>query len=302
MKSLNFIACAVLALFVAGASPAAAKVDVVAANQDLAWVTQSVGGNLVSVDYIARGDQDPHQIEPRPSQVVKLAHADLLVRIGMDLDLWLDSLIRASGNGKISASGRGYVDASRNIKALEVPTGKLDPSKGDIHIYGNPHYLFAPTNLRVVARNVADGLERVDPGNKAAYEANYAKMMDQLQDQLKKWSAQLAGDKGKPVVTYHRSLGYFLNEFGLKDAGNVEPRPGLEPTPGHVNSLANDMKSGNVKVIIAENFRPRRYSDLLARLSGAKLVVIPAGVGAEKGINDYWTFIGTVVNRVAEAL
>jgi zinc/manganese transport system substrate-binding protein len=302
MKTFTIFALSVLALTCAGIAPASAKVSVVAANQDLAWFTQTIGGNNVSVDYIARGDQDPHHIEPRPSQVAKLSRADMVVRIGMDLDLWLDSLIRAAANGKVNPGAKGYVDASRGIHALEVPTVKLDPSKGDIHVYGNPHYLFAPTNALIVARNIEEGLERVDPANKGTYEANLKALDGRIREGIKRWNAKMAADKGKPVVTYHKSLVYFLNEFGLREAGNVEPKPGLEPTPGHVSQLAAEMKSKGVKVILMESFRARRYADLLARESGAKVVVIPGAIGGEKGIDDYFKFIDTVIDRVAGSL
>jgi len=293
---------AALAAVIAGAAPASAKGNVVAANQDLAWVTQAVGGSRVSVEYIAAGGQDPHTIEARPSQVVRIARADLIVRIGMDLDLWFDSLLRTAGNSKVLPDGRGYVDASRGIRALEIPSGKLDPSKGDIHIYGNPHYLFAPANLRIVARNIADGLKRVDSSGGPAYEDGFNQLMARLNDALPRWKARLATDRGKSVVTYHKSLVYFLNEFGLKEFGNVEPKPGLEPTPGHVAGVAKDMREAGVTVILAENFRPRRFSELLARQCGGKLVIIPGGIGAEKGIDDYFAFMDAIVDRVAAAL
>ncbi|MFN3653434.1 MAG: metal ABC transporter substrate-binding protein [Armatimonadota bacterium] len=301
-KTLKIAALALVALAAGGARPAAAKVDVVAANQDLAWVVRAVGGNQVSVDYLASSNQDPHLIDPRPSQVVKLARADMAVRIGMDLDLWFDSLIRASGNSKILPGKSGYVDASRGVKPLEVPQGKLDPSRGDLHVFGNPHYFFGPSNLIVVAENVKDGLQRVDPSNGSSYQSNFQSLMSRLNDAIKGWKAQLAADRGKKVVTYHRSLVYFLNNFDLVQAGNVEPRPGIEPTPGHVARMASEMKQGGVKVILTESFRPRRYSDLLARQSGGVVVAIPGGVGAEKGLDDYFKFMDAVVTRVAAAL
>jgi zinc/manganese transport system substrate-binding protein len=302
MKPLHTLLACALAAILGAPAPASAKINVVAANQDLAWVTSAIGGSRVSVDYLARSGEDAHHVDPRPSQVVKLSRADAVVRIGMDLDLWFDALIRASGNGKIVRDARGYIDASVGVKALEVPGGKLDPSRGDIHIYGNPHYMFGPDNLRVVARNVTNGLKRVDSGGSAAYEASYSSLMNRLNQAMQGWKAKLAGDRGKALVTYHKSLVYFLDEFGLKEFGNVEPRPGLEPTPGHVAQLAARMKQAGVKVILAENFRPRRFSDLLAQQSGAQVVVIPAGVGAERGLDDYFAFMQAVVDRVAAAL
>lgn len=286
----------------AAPAPAAARVNALTANQDLAWLTGAIGGNRVSVDYFASSNQDPHVVEPRPSQVARLARADLLVRIGMDLDLWLDSLIRASANGKVSPGGRGYVDASQGISPLEVPAGKLDPSRGDIHVYGNPHYFSGPSNLRTVARNVANGLKRVDPAGAAQYESNLAALLSRMEGALPQWKARLAGARSRAVVTYHKSLAYFLAEFGLREVANVEPRPGLEPTPGHVNSVAREMKQAGVTVILTESYRPRRFADLLARLSGGKVVVLPGGIGAEKGMDDYFSYMEAMVNRVADAL
>jgi len=296
------ILLAALAALATQAAPASAKVAVVAVNQDLAWVVGAIGGTHVAVDYLARSDQDAHLVDPRPSQVVKLARADLLVRIGMDLDMWLDPLIQAAANRRIAPGGSGYVDASRGVRVLEAPSGKLDASMGDIHVYGNPHYFFGPANLRAVARNVTDGLIRVEPGRRATYEAGFSGLMTRLQDARSRWGARMAPHRGAPVVTYHKSLVYFLSEFGLKEAGNVEPRPGLEPTPGHVSNLAREMKQAGVKVILTENFRPRRFADLLARQSGAQVVVIPGGVGAIKGADDYFSFMDMVVDRVSAAL
>jgi zinc/manganese transport system substrate-binding protein len=296
------VAGAAFAAFGASALPASAKVDVVTADQTLAWVVGDIGGKNVSVEYFASSNQDPHTVEPRPSQVAKLQNADMLVRIGMDLDLWLDSLIRAAGNGKIAPGGRGYVDASRGLRPLEVPSGKLDPSKGDLHVYGNPHYLFGPSNLRVAARNVTEGLKRVDSANAATYEANFKDMMEKLQSSLATWKARLSPDKKKQVVTYHKSLIYFLAEFGIIEAGNVEAKPGLEPTPGHIAEVAREMKADGVKAILMESYRSRRFADLLARQSGGTVVLVPGGVGAEKGLNDYFSFMGAIVDRVAAAL
>ena len=299
MKNLKIVAFSLLALCTAGARPASARVNVMAADQNLAWFTQTIGGKNVTVDYLASSTEDPHHVEPRPSQVAKLSHADLVVRIGMDLDLWLDSLLRAAANGKVSPGGKGYVDASRGIHVLEIPTGKLDPSKGDIHVFGNPHYIFGPQNMPTVARNITDGLDRVDPANKSTYEANYNELVGRLHEAIQRWQAKMAPDKGKPVVAYHKSLVYLLHEFGLREFGNVEPKPGLEPTPGHISELSGQMKADHVRLILAENFRPRRFSDLLAREAGAKVVAIPGGIGGEKGLNDYFAFMDAIVNRIA---
>lgn len=301
MKILRLTILAVFAALLTGARPAAAKVDVMASNQDLAWVVKAIGGKNVTVDYLADSNQDPHLIDPRPSQVVKLSRTDLVVRIGLDLDLWLDSLIRAAGNSKIVQGAGGYVDASRGIQLLQIPQGKLDPSRGDLHIYGNPHYFAGPSNLRIVARNVTDGLKRVDGPRAAEYEANFNALAARLKEALPRWKARLAPAKGKAVVAFHQSLIYFLTEFGIREFAQVEPRPGLEPTMGHIANLAKSMKGDNVGVIISEKYRQRRFTDLLARQSGAKVVILPGGISGEKGLDDYFTYMDAMVNRVADA-
>ena len=301
MKALKWIALAAL-VFGTASAPAQAKVDVVAATQDLAWLTKAVGGNNVSVEYLAGSNQDPHSVDPRPSQVARLSRADAVVRIGMDLDLWFEPLLRAAGNGKITRGGRGYIDASRGIRVLEVPSGKLDPSQGDIHVHGNPHYFYSPTQVDTAAANIRDGLKRVDPGQASTYDAGYSAFVAKLNDAVKGWRAKLAPHRGKGVVTYHKSLIYFLTDFGLKQVDEVEPKPGLEPTAGHVAAVARGMKAQGIKAILTESWRSRRFADLLARQSGGQVVVLPGGIGAQKGVDDYFTLIGTWVDRVASAL
>jgi zinc/manganese transport system substrate-binding protein len=300
MKSLRYLTLVALSALMT--TPAHAVVRVVAATDTLAWAVKSIGGNHVQVDALAHGDQDPHQINARPSQVVKLAQADMLVRIGMDLDLWLDPLIDAARNPKTSRGAKGYVDAHLGLRPLEVPSGKLDPSMGDIHLYGNPHYEFDPVVMKnVVAKNVLDGLSRVDPANAATYRANYAALVQRLDEATQRWVAKLRPFRGKQIVTYHKTFPYLLARFGLEEFDSVEPKPGIEPSAGHVAEVARNMKQSGVKVILTEDYRSRRFSDLLARQSGGVVVSIPAGVG-DKTAKDYFTLMDTIVDRLAQAL
>lgn len=300
MKAFRLLVCAALALGLGGAAPASAAVKVVASSQDLGWLTKELGGGQASVSFLCSSNQDPHRVEPRPSQVLEISKADMVVRVGMDLDLWFDALIRASGNGKIQPGAKGYVDASQGFAKLEVPTGKLDPSKGDIHVFGNPHYFTGPFQIPYVARNIAEGLKRVDPAHAKDYEANYQTFAKRVSTEFVGWRDKMKALKGAKVVTYHKSMPYFLSAFGLTEFGNVEPKPSLEPTPAHVADLASRMKAAGVKVILTENWRPRRFADLLASQSGAKVVVVPFGIGSE-GVNDYFQLIGTWVDRVSKA-
>ena len=285
-----------------GATPAAAKVSVIATYSDLAWVAQQVGGNLVTVESLCRGNQDPHKIVPRPSQVARMARAKLLVRIGMDLDLWTDGLIVAARNSRIARGGAGYVDCSQNIRKLDVPTVKLDPSKGDIHVYGNPHYTLDPVNLMRAAASIRAGLERVDPKHAATYQANEKALDAKLRARLAGWEKEMAPFRGRGIVLYHEQWIYFLTRFGLKRFAEVEPKPGLEPTAGHVAFVAGQMKAKGVKVILTASYKPRKFSQLLARQAGGAVVSVPGAVGGEKGVDDYFTLMDTIIARLSAAL
>jgi len=289
-------------LLVAGSSLAQAKVRIVATTTDLMDIARNVGGDRVEVSVLSRGMDNPHVVEPRPSQVMKLTHADLLLRIGMDLDMWVDGLIDAARNGKIARGSRGYVDCSTGIRRLEIPTGRLDPSMGDIHVYGNPHYWLDPENGKIIARNVLNALQRTDPTNAEHYAANYRRYASEIDERTRAWEQLLGRFRGAKVVTYHKSFIYFLKRFGLTEFGNVEPKPGIPPSPSHVSELIRDMKASGVKAIIMEPFYEKKYPDLIARSTGAKVVIVPPSVNSIKGMDTYLEVIDAVVRRVAEAL
>jgi len=231
MKKI-LMALAALALT---AGPAAAKLKVMTTTSDLAWLTQRIGGDRVSVESISTGDQDLHFVEPRPSMVVKLRRADMLVRIGLDQDMWADSLVAAARNGKIVYGAPGYVDTSVGIKVLQVPTGRVDAAMGDIHIFGNPHYWLDPANSAIMARNIAAGLARLDPSGAPVYEANLTSYKKELDARLEKWREAMAPLKGTKIVTYHNSWIYFAGAFGLEIVENIEPKPGIPPSPAHID-------------------------------------------------------------------
>jgi zinc/manganese transport system substrate-binding protein len=232
---------------------------------------------------------------------LELSRAKLFVRVGMDLDLWADDLLTAARNAAILRGASGYVDCSLGVKKLEVPTGRVDPSMGDVHIYGNPHYLFDPANAKIAARNILEGLKRVDPANTQEYQRGYEAFVQRVDEHLNRWHQILAPYKGTLVVVYHKSLPYFLQRFGLQELATVEPKPGIPPSPGYLREVIARMKNAGCKVILIEHFRPRRFPDAIARETGAKVVVLPAAVGAE-GTTDYFSMIDAMVNRIAAAL
>ena len=287
---------------IAGACPSRAAVDVITTDTNLANIATYVGGNRVHVESLSRGVDDPHQVDPRPSMVVKLSRARLFARTGMDLDLWADGVLDKSGNRAVMKSGPGYVDCSNGIRVQEIPPATLDPSMGDIHVYGNPHYLMDPANAIVVAGNVAAGLIRVDPAGKAAYTRNYENFANEIKSHLNGWRSQLAPYRGDYVTTYHRGWVYFMRRFGLREFGALEPKPGIPPSPGHVNNLIQGMKTDKVNAMLVEDFRSRRYPDLIAQKTGAKVAYVPLAVGGEPGITNYFLLFNAIVSRLATAL
>lgn len=293
------ISSTLLALIATGA---AAKIQVVTTTQDLADIARTVGGNKVSVTGIAPGNADPHYVEPRPSMVNSLRNADVLVKIGLDQDIWIQGLIDAARNRKIVAGAPGHIDASRGIKVLEIPTEKLDPSMGHIHIHGNPHYWLDPMNGKIVAKNIAAGLSKLSPADASYFEQNSNEFAKALDAAMVRWQKAMAPHKGTQVVTYHKSFVYFLNRFGLKTFDQVEPKPGIPPSPSHINSLIAKMKNSNVKVIMMEVYYPRKSPDLVAKQAGGQVVVVPSSVNAVKGADSYIKMFDEMINRLTTAL
>ncbi len=283
------------------ALPTTAQVRVVTTYTDLADIVKQIGGARVQVSALARPQDDFHLVTPRPSMALELSRARLFVRVGMDLDLWADDLLTAARNAAILRGASGYVDCSVGVKKLEVPTGRVDPSMGDVHIYGNPHYLFDPANAKIAARNILEGLKRVDPANTQEYQRGYDAFVARVDEQLKRWQQALSPYKGMPVVEYHKNLSYFLHRFGLQQLATLEPKPGIPPSPSHLREVVAQMKNAGCKVILIEHYRARRFADSVARETGARVVVLPLAVGIE-GNTDYFRMIEAIVNRIAAAL
>ena len=297
MKTLTSLAILLAALLYA-LLPAAAVVHVVTSTTDFADITYRIGGERVQVESLASGSQDLHHVEPRPSFVTKLSRADMVVRIGMDLDLWMDSLLAASRNGKVCEGGAGYVNASNGIKAIEVPTGKVDASKGDIHIYGNPHYWLDPMNGKVIAANILAGLKRVDPNGAAEYQQYYDKFVKELDQHMAAWTKAMTPLKGSQVVMYHTTWDYFLRRFGLGLAGMMEVKPGIPPSASHISNLIQTMKNEHVKIVMTTSYYPSRFTDLIHRETGATILVLPSSVGGSKEAWNYFALFDTTIAQM----
>jgi ABC-type Zn uptake system ZnuABC Zn-binding protein ZnuA len=279
------------------ASPTSAAISIVAATPDLAAIAKRVGGDRVSVYSIAKGNQDLHMIEPRPSDVGRIARADLVVRIGLDLDMWMDALTNASGNARVNHGGLGYVDASVGIQRLEVPREQISGASGDIHVYGNPHYWLDPLNAEVISANILAGLKRVAPADASHFEKSRNAFLADLRSAMQRWQGKLGPYQGRKIVTYHDAWPYFVHRFNLKVLGCIEVKPGIPPTAFHVASLIEQIKAEGQPVVIADAaFYPDKAAKTIAARTGAAFVVIPSSVGGVKGADDFFSLFDHIVD------
>ncbi|MFZ5875222.1 MAG: metal ABC transporter substrate-binding protein [Nitrospirota bacterium] len=286
------------------ASPvAAAPLTVVTTTSDLAAIAKEVGKDRIDVTSLASGIQDPHFLDPRPSYLVKLNRADLLIDGGLDLEVgWLPALLAGARNPRLRAGETGKLEASRGIQVFGVPDGPVDRSQGDVHGKGNPHFLTDPVNGIIVAETIAERLCRLDTGGCASFKSNARAFRGRVESALAKWTTTLAPYQGAKVIVYHDSWPYFTKRFGLTTVGYVEPKPGVPPPPSHVAELSDLMKRERVKVIMMEPYHERSIPDLLARESGAAVLVLAPTVGATPGTDDYVALFETNVARLVAAL
>jgi zinc/manganese transport system substrate-binding protein len=280
-----------------------AKLNVVATLPDFGAIAREIGGDKVQVTSIARGTEDPHFVDAKPSYIRALNQADVLIEGGAELEVgWLPPLVNGARNAKILADAPGHVIVSAGIRLLEVPTGPVDRSMGDVHPYGNPHYWLDPVNGRLIAKVLADRFSQLDPANAAAYGANLKKFVERLDQKLEDWTKLLAPYRGTKVVTYHKSFEYLLDRFGFSLAGTIEPKPGVEPSPSYINALIPRAKDANVRLLLIEPFRPHKTPAYVAQAAGATLLVLPQSVGGNEKVKDYLGLIDYDVAQIAAAL
>lgn len=296
-----------LSLFAVLLAPAAAraqgKLTVVATTEDLASIGREVGGDRISIESIARGYQDPHFVEAKPSFILKLQRADLLILVGRELEIgWLPPLIQQSRNSKVQVGAAGYLDASLGAAILDIPTGEITRAMGDVHPLGNPHYWTDPENGKRIAKQIADRLSSLRPGDRAYFQQQLASFTSRLDEAQKRWLAMMAPYKGTKVVTYHRSFPNFAERFGLVVIGYVEPRPGIPPTPQHTLDLMNDMKRQNVKLVVVEPYFDTKTPNAIGRGTGAEVVVMPPSVGGVKEITDYFKLFDYDLGLLVDAI
>ncbi len=301
VKLHKFAAFTALA-FAALASTAGAQLKVVATTPDLAALARDVGGNVVSVSALAKPTEDAHFVDAKPSHIVTLNRADVLIDGGAELELgWLPPLLESARNGKIGAGAPGRVVASEGIRLMEIPTS-FDRSKGDVHSMGNPHFMVDPVAAKVVAANIASHFAAVDPKNAAVYRANLAKFNSTIDSKLAGWQQQLAPYRGAKIVTYHKDFGYLANRFGLQIVETLEPKPGIAPSPAHLAQVIGTMRSNNAKVILVQSFQNRRTAETVARQTGAAVLDVTQQPGATGNGSTYISMMDNIVRTLVGGL
>ena len=295
MVSITLLFCMVL-------FTKARTVKVVTTTTDMKSISEAIGGDKVSVLSIATGYQNPHFVDPKPSYIISLSNADLFVTVGLDLETgWSPQLLSSSRNAKIQKGSPGYVDASVGVGLYQVPSA-ANRGEGDIHIYGNPHYWLDPLNGKVIARNIANGLERVDPQNQAFYETNLHQFFNQVDAKLKEWQAKMLPYKGTKIIAYHNEWVYFEKRFGLEIVDFMEPKPGIPPSPSQLVKVINEVQANHIKIIISSPYFTTSSSDVVAKQTGVKELTMATSVGAFPSIKTYFDLFDYDIDHLTDVL
>ncbi len=293
----HFLCLMALLIFLSGG--AEAKISVVTTTEDLAAITREIGREQVTVSSLGKGYQNPHFIPPKPSFILKLKNADLLVVVGMGLETWLPPLVQNSRNPHLFLGGKGYVNASQGIPPIMPQTGgQIDRSMGDVHPAGNPHYWLDPVNAKFMAANITKGLKRVDPAHAALYEAHYQEFIKELAKKLTEWMGRAKMLSGKKVVAYHNTWPYFVRRFKLDVVAFVEPKPGIPPAPKHTQSVIQTIQEKQASLIMVEPYFSQTTPNMIARSTGARVVVLPSSVKGVPEASDYFELFDTILDRL----
>src|SRR5437870_10691363 len=292
----------ILPTILACALSAQAKLNVVATLPDFGSLAREVGGDKIDLVVLAKATEDPHFVDARPSFVVSLRNADVLIDGGAELELgWLPPLLQNARNPKIEIGKPGRVQASQGIRLMNVPTN-VTRAAGDVHALGNSHFMSDPIIAKAVAQHIAQSFAALDPGNAGFYEANYKKFEAAINAKLQEWGAAMLPFKGQSVVAYHDSWPYFAHRFGLNIDIFLEPKPGIPPSPSHLVEVIAQMKAQKIKAIIVEPFHDRKIAEKVASATGAKVVDFSQFPGGLPGTDSYVKLIDTLISRLAAAL
>jgi ABC-type Zn uptake system ZnuABC Zn-binding protein ZnuA len=302
LRTVRVVAIILAVVALGLVADAADKVRVVTTIPDLKALTEAVGGDLVDVESLTRGTQNAHEAEVRPSMMLKLRRADLLIENGLELDAWVNVAVNGANNPKVVRGGSGRIEVSRNVPVLDVPAGRVDRSMGDVHPLGNPHFSLDPGLAPIITQNILDGLVRIAPQHRAAFEKNRQAFLARVDTEMARWTKTMEPFRGAKVVTYHPVFIYFLTRFGLVQGGTVEDRPGIPPSPGHLAQLINQMKQEKVKAVLVEPWNDQKLAARVAEGAGARAFVMAVMVGSVKDADTYFTAIDYNIRTLAEAL
>jgi len=281
---------------------AAAPLKVVTTTTFFADLVKKVGGDRVEVKSVASPKFNVHFIQPKPSDVRNVSRADLYVFAGLDLEAWSDSLVEAAGKPEFFRGGDRSVDLSTDIRLLKAPTGALSRSEGDIHLFGNPHYHLSPENAKIMSRTLTEKLQEIDPANASHYQVNEEVFLAELDRRIGPWKSLCAHCAGREVYAYHDEVEYLADFLGLKSDKYLEPKPGIPPTPKHIQELENYAKTHEVKAIFQTTYFPRAASEALAKRIGASVVTIAHNVGEIPEASDIFSLYEYNVKKISEAL
>ncbi|MFQ5652018.1 MAG: metal ABC transporter substrate-binding protein [bacterium] len=281
------------------------KLRIVATLPDLRYIAEQIGGDKVDAFAIARGFQDPHFVDAKPSFVLKLKKADLFVQVGLDLEIgWVPPLLETARNRNVYFGGEGYVNASDGISLLEIPKGNAAQlrAQGDIHIFGNPHYWLDPRNGKIMAQNITSKLTALLPEETVVFEKNLASFNARIDSAYQAWKEKIAPYEGTKIIAYHNSWPYFEHAFDMNIVGFIEPKPGIPPAPSHLVSVIKRMKEENVRIIIISPYFDDKPAQVVARRTGAQVVAIAPSVGAFPQIKTYFDLFDYNLNALIEAI
>jgi ABC-type Zn uptake system ZnuABC Zn-binding protein ZnuA len=278
-----------------------AQLNVITTTEDIAALVRVVGGKWLKVESLSRGYQDTHFVPAKPSLMILVHKADLLIYQGMELEVgWLPLLIQGSRNPKVFLGQPGNLDLSLSIDPIEVPQGALDRAMGDVHAFGNPHYNLGPSNIKPMLFMIADHLSELDPAHEMQFKSNRNAFAKRFDARLAEWKRLMAPFKGRKVVTFHRTWSYFLHEFGILYVGTLEPVPGIQPSPTHLIQLSHLMKSENVDLILQANYYQDKFAKLLADKTGAQVLILPPAVGGIPEAKDTIGLFDYLVNQITK--
>ena len=277
------------------------KLSVVATTPDLAALAREIGGDAVDVKALAKPTEDPHYVDAKPSHIVTLNRADVLIEGGAELEIgWMPPLLESARNDRIAAGAPGRIVASQGVKMLEVPA-TFDRSKGDVHPYGNPHFLLDPLNVKLMVAQIADRFSQLDPKSAELFKANLKTFNTTLDTKLADWQKQLAPYRGAKIVTYHKDFVYLAERFNLQVVETLEPKPGISPSPAHITQVIAKMKADNVHVILVQPYQNRKTAETVARQANAVVLDIAQQPGAMKNTDTYFALMDNMVRTLAAA-